>query len=125
MLHLGHGISRELITVSCSFSFGFRFDFMLLILFACGDIELNPGHENRNSCYNFSNCHWNLNSITAHNFAKVNLLQVCNAIHDFDLLCLSESYLDSAVSSDDDKIMSLKNHKSVRADPRNVKMAYL
>ena len=56
------------------FSFGFRFVFILLILFVCGDVELNPGPKNRNSCYNFSICHWNLNSITAHNFAKVNLL---------------------------------------------------
>ena len=48
--------------------------------------------------------HWNLNSITAHNFAKVNLLQAYNAIHDFDMTCLSESYLDSYVCSDNDNL---------------------
>ena len=84
------------------FSFGFRFVCILLILFVCGDVELNPGPKNRNSSYNFSTCHWNLNRITAHNFSKVNLLQAYNAIHDFDMICLSESYLDSTVSSDND-----------------------
>ena len=37
--------------------FGFRFVFILLVLFACGDIGLNIGYKNRNSCYNFSICH--------------------------------------------------------------------
>ena len=101
------------------FSFGFRFVFILLILFVCGDIELTLGPKNRNSYYNFSICHRNLNSITTHNFAKVNLLQVYNAIHDFDMICLSESYLDSSVSSDN---LYIKNYKLVRADhPGNVK----
>ena len=102
-------------------SFGFRFVFILLILFVCGDVELNPGPKNRNSCYNFSICHWNLNSITAHNFAKVNLLQAYNAIHDFDMICLSESYLDSTVYSDNGNLY-IRDYKLVRADlPGNIK----
>ena len=87
--------SRVAAPVFGFFSFGFRFVFILLILFVCGDVELNPGPKNRNFCYNFLICHWNLNSITAHNFAKVNLLQAFNATHDFDMICLSKSYLDS------------------------------
>ena len=72
------------------------------------------------SCYNFSICHWNLNSIAAHNFAKVNLLQAYNAIHDFDMICLSESYLDSTVSSDNDNLY-IRDYKLVRADhPGNI-----
>ena len=94
---------------------------MLLILFVCGDVELNPGPKNRNSCYNFSICHWNLNSITAHNFAKVNLLQAYNAIHDFDMICLFESYLDSTVSSDNDNLY-IRDYNLVRTDhPGNIK----
>ena len=77
----------------CFFSFGFRFAFILLISFVCGDIELNPGPKNRNSGYNFSVCHWNLNSITEHSFAKVNLLQAYKVIHDFDIIYLSESHI--------------------------------
>ena len=113
--------------VFCFFNFGFRFVFILLILFVCGDTDLNPGRKNRNSCYNFSICHWNLNSITAHNFGKVNvLLQAYNAIINFDMICLSESYLDSSVFSDNDNNdndnLYIKDYKLVRADhPGNVK----
>ena len=78
-------------------SFGFRFVFILLILFVCYDVGLNPGPKSRSSCYNFSIYHWNLNSITAHNLEKLNLLQAYNAIHDFDMICLCESYLDLTV----------------------------
>ena len=100
------------------FSSGFRFVFILPILFVCGDVELNSSPKNRNSCYNFSIRHWNLNNITAHNF---DLLQACNAIHDFDMICLSESYLDSTVSSDNDS-RYIGDCKLVRADhPGNVK----
>ena len=89
---------RVAASVFVFFSFDFRFVFTQLILFVCGYVELNPVPKNRNSCYNFSICPWNLNSITAHNFAKLNLLQAYNAIHNFDMICLSESYLDSSVS---------------------------
>ena len=97
------------------FGVGFRFVFILLISFVCGDVELNPGPENRNSCYNFSICHWNLNSITAHNFAKINLLQAYNAVHDFDMICLSKYYLDSTVSSENGNLY-IRDYKLVRAD---------
>ena len=66
-------------------------------------------------------CHWNLNSITATNFTKVNLLQAYNAIQDLDMICLCELYLDSSVSSDNDDLY-IKDYKLVRADhPWNVK----
>ena len=107
--------------VSGFFRFGFRFVFILLILFVCGDVEFNPGPKKRNSCYSFSICHWYLNSITSHNFAKVNLLQAYNAIHDFDMISLSKSYLDSTVSSDNDNIY-IRDYKLVRADhPGSIK----
>ena len=96
-------LSRVAAPVFC-FSFGFRFVFVLLILFACGHTELNPSPKNRNSCYNFSIWHWNLNSITPHNIAKVNLLQTYKAIHDFDMIYLSEFYLASSISSDNDNL---------------------
>ena len=105
----------------CFFSFGFCFVFILLIFFACGDIELNPGLKNRNSCCNFSNCHWNLNSINADNFVKVNLLQAYNAIHDFDMTCLSKFFLYSSISSQRNNLY-IKDYSLVRADqPGNVK----
>ena len=81
-----------------SCSSGFRFAFIMLILLTCGDIESNPGPRRSDSCYNFSICHWNLNSMTAHNFKKINLLEAYNTINKFDVICLSESYLDSSIS---------------------------
>ena len=57
-----------------------------------GDIELNPGPK-PSSFKCFSICHWNLNSITSHDFLKVKLLTAYNVIHKFDIICISESYL--------------------------------
>ena len=57
-----------------------------------GDIELNPGPQ-ANSCKSFLVFHWNLNSVTCHNFIKVSLLTVYNSIHKFYIFCLSEMYI--------------------------------
>ena len=35
--------------------------------------------------------HWNLNSISAHNYAKIYLLKAYIAIHKFDIICISET----------------------------------
>ena len=67
------------------------------------DVELNPGPKHV-STSNISVCHWNLNSISAHNYSKLFLLKACIAIHKFDLICLSETYLDSSTTSDDDNL---------------------
>ena len=83
-----------------SCSSGFRFAFIMLILLTCGDIESNPGPRRCDSCYNFLICHWNLNSMTARSFKKINLLEAYNNINKFDVICLSESYLDSFIASD-------------------------
>ena len=92
--------SLRVVGLSSGFCLGIRFVFVFV--FACGDIELNPGPKKRSSCYNFSVCHWNLNSITPHSFAKIDLLQAYNTIHQYDMLCLSGSYLDASVSFDND-----------------------
>ena len=60
-----------------------------------GDIEENPGPKH-NSSQKLSICHWNLNSIAAHNFIKVSLLIAYNSIHKYNIICLSETYLDSS-----------------------------
>ena len=60
------------------------------MLLAFGDIEPNPGPRKRSTCCNFSICNWNLNSITAHNFEKVDLLEAYNTFKKIDIICLSE-----------------------------------
>ena len=59
-----------------------------------GDIGKNPGPK-PSSCDKFFICHWNLNSISSHNFIKISLLRAYVSTHNFDNLCLSDTYLDS------------------------------
>ena len=65
-----------------------------------GDIETNPGPKPI-AGQSFSICHWNLNSISAHNFTKISLLTAYVLVHNFDIICLSETYLNSEISTDD------------------------
>ena len=59
--------------------------------------------------------------MTAHNFEKINLLEAYNTINKFDVICLSESYLDSSIASDNDNL-NIKGYNLYRADhPNNVK----
>ena len=91
-----------------------------LLIRQSGDIEMNPGPK-PNPCHSFSICHWNLNSLTAHNYLKVSLLRAYVAIRKFDVVCLSETYLDSSNLTDDDNF-NLPGYNVVRADhPSNTK----
>ena len=65
-----------------------------------GNIKENPSPK-PNSCDCLSICHWNLNSMSAHNFIKLSLLRVYTSINKIDIMCLSETYLDSRILSDD------------------------
>ena len=50
----------------------------------------------------FCFCHRSLDCIAA--YIKMSLLQVYNSIHKFDVICLSETYLDNSYHSDDDQL---------------------
>ena len=73
------------------------------ILLLSGDVEINPdtdpGYLN-----SLSSCYGNLNSIAAHNFVKMSLLQVYNAINRFDIICLSETSSENSYHTDDDQL---------------------
>ena len=96
--------------------------FLSIFLLLCSDVELNPGPTKKhNSWFNFSICYWNLNSLTAHNFEKVNLLEAYNTVNKFDIICLSESFLDSSILMENNNL-KIYVYKMVRADhPNNVK----
>ena len=79
-----------------------------------GDIELNPGPK-PSSFKCFSICHWNLNSITSHDFLKVKLLTAYNVMHKFDIIYISESYLNSDTSSNDNNL-NIPGYNMSRAD---------
>ena len=84
-----------------------------------GDVELNPGPK-RNTVQTFSVCHWNLNSICAHNFAKLTLLRAYVRVHKFDIICLSETYLDYSI---DDENLEISGYYLIRSDHRsNIKL---
>ena len=49
-----NGKSLRVVLLSSAFRFGTRLFFVVLMLFACGYIELNPDPKKKNSCYNLS-----------------------------------------------------------------------
>ena len=67
-------ISKQLNAHGIETSHCFMFS-ILIILIICGDTEHNSGPKKNKSCNNFSLCHWNLNSIAAHGFSKLSLLE--------------------------------------------------
>ena len=85
-----------------------------------GNIKINPGPK-PSSCNKSSICHWNLNNISTHNFIKLSILRAYISIHNFDILCLSETNLGSTISSNDNNLIIL-GYDLYRADhPSNVK----
>ena len=83
-----------------------------------GDVELNPGPKCK-AAQTFSVCHCNLKSIWAHNLAKLSLLRGYVSVHKFDIICLSEIYLDSSI---DDESLEISGHYLICSDvPSNKK----
>ena len=64
----------------------------------------DPDPKKRDSCYNLSMCHWNLDSFDVQNFSKLALLEVYNKKHSFDIICLSEANVNSAFQYDDERL---------------------
>ena len=112
-------------TVVVGFAFGLFLNFFVIlyfyhILLTHEDNEVNPGPK-KNCSTNFSFCHWNLNSLSAHNYVKLSSLQAYNSVCKNDVICLSETYLDNSVLSDESDL-NFPGYKLVRADyPGNVK----
>ena len=85
-----------------------------------GDAEINTG-QRRNTDETFSVFHWNLNSLLAYNYNKLFLLRACIAVHKFDVICSSETSLDSTVTSGDENL-EIAGYNLVRSDhPANTK----
>ena len=91
---------------------------IFLLFIQHGDIEINPGPQKKQPKY-FSCCHWNVNSLLAHN--KISLLTAYNTIHQYDVICISETFLDSSVPLDDHNL-PIQGYSLIRIDhPDNVK----
>ena len=91
LFFLFHNIVACVLVCLCSFQ-----------LVISGAVEINPGPLN--NCKGYSSvCHWNLNSISAHDYSKLFFLKAFVILHKFDIICFSETYLDSATPTSDDK----------------------
>ena len=62
-------------------------------------------------------CHWNVNSILAH--GKLSLLTAYNSTQHYDIIYISEIYLDSSI---DENTLKFDGYSLIRADhPGNMK----
>ena len=85
-----------------------------------GDIEKNPVPK-KNFRQIFSIGHWNLNSLVAHNFTKVALLKARLSVQKFDIFCISETYINSGITEDDNSLR-IPGYNLIRSDhPSNHK----
>ena len=95
-----------------AYIFLLTFLYIFSFLYCHGDIELNPGPR-KSKGNTLSMCHWNLNSIPAHNFSKLTQLKAYVSTYKYDFICLSETYLDSSIR--DEKI-EIDGYELVRTD---------
>ena len=107
-----HSVKKFIFSIICIYIY-FIWLFIILLSLS-GDVEENPGPKFK-SCLSFSICHWNLNSISARNFCKLSLVQAYDSIHKYDIIWLSETYLNSSILCDDDNL-EIPGYNLIRAD---------
>ena len=89
-----------------------------MLLLESGDIETNPGPRR---FFFIKFCHWNLNGLAAHDFVEMSSIETFIRTHNFDSLCLSETFLDSSVDISDTRI-NINGYPLLRAEhPSNTK----
>ena len=100
------------------FTFLSTLAYKLIIIQYHGDIEPNPGPRKLKT-NSFSVCHWNLNSLSAHNFSKLTQQKAYNSIYKYDFICLSETYLGTSIP---DSLIDIEGYNLIREDhPDNIK----
>ena len=114
-------VSSRLIKINPA-SFCLRFlkiaDITVLLLFfiqnllsCCGNIEENPGPKYSSLIF----CHWNLNGLTAYDSTKISFFQVYITQHNYDIVRLTETFLNSSILSDDNRI-AIDGYNLIRSD---------
>ena len=89
--------------------------FIQNLLSCCGDTEENPGPKYSSLTF----CHWNLNGLTAPDSTKISLLQAYITQHNHDITCLTETFLNSSIPSDNNRIR-IDGYNLIRLDhPRD------
>ena len=75
----------------------YSFNLYHLRLLQSSDIEINPGPM-KPSRLNF--CYWNLNDdISTYDFVKVPLIEAFIKANSIDIICLSETFVDSSLNN--------------------------
>ena len=65
-------------------------------------------------------CHWNLNSIWVEDFSQLPQISAFLNVHQFDIFCLTETFLDSSILSEDPRLV-IEGCKFFRCDhPSNL-----
>ena len=82
-----------------------------MLLLESGDIETNPGPRK----FFIKFCHWNLNGLASHDFVKMLLIEAFIKTFNFDIICLSETFLDSSTDISDTRI-NIIGYSLLRAD---------
>ena len=83
------------------------------VILLSGDVETNPGPETLDFCT------WNLNSIIAHDYLRVSLIEAYNSVYNYDLIGIVETHLDSTVEEDR---LALNGYTFIKNNhPQNVK----
>ena len=67
--------------------------FLHILLLQYGDIETNPGPQKEKK-KNLSFCHWNVNSLIAHNLYKLTRLEAYSSVYKHDFICIFETFFD-------------------------------
>ena len=92
-----------------------RYIWLYSILVKLSDVdEENPSPKPK-PCQSFSICHWNVNSVSAHNLSNVSLLRAYISIHKFDVICISKTFLNSDTAFDNNNL-NIEGYDVVRSD---------
>ena len=117
-------LSRKSLSISSVNSVAAEFQFFYMFYSYCiimqsQDIEANPGPVGWRS--SLSVYHWNLNSIWVEDFSKLSQISAFLNVHQFDIFCLTETFLDSSISSEDPRL-AIEGYKIFRRDhPSNLR----
>ena len=92
----------------------------ILLVLLSDDVEINSRRRHTPKA-SLSICYWNLNSISAHNYVKLSLLRAYLAFQKFNIICLSETCLNSS-NSHADETLEISGYSLVPSDhPLNSK----
>ena len=88
-----------------------------LLLLMCADVHPHPGLRIKS----FSFCHRNLDSIMVENKVKIPLIEAISSVHKFDIIALSETYLNDTIPNNEIEIEGYSSDIFRSDHPTNTK----